>query len=112
MMNHRLDLSIITLFLISLLRPNDSFAPKSNLRNYKLSTVQHALTPRQIQFWSEVKTGLRPIETFYRTDKNQSMERIWDFVERAESGKSAVGVVGGHCPSEEHVEGLTAKVIL
>lgn len=38
------------------------------------------------------------------------MDRIWEFVRRAKSGVSAEGATEGHLPSEEHVDGLTAKV--
>lgn len=38
------------------------------------------------------------------------MDRIWDFCKRAKSGVSPDGLMEGHLPSEEHVDGLTAKV--
>ena len=39
------------------------------------------------------------------------MDRIWDFCKRAQGELPLPQVeVGGHQPSEEHVDGLTAKV--
>ena len=103
-------LSIISLFLHAsnaFHSPNQHFSTKPQHHFKHRTTLQ--LTPRQLQFWQDVSTGLQPIEKFY-ADKNQSLDRIWEFCERAKSGISAVGCMDGHEPSEEHVEGLTAKV--
>eukprot|EP00956_Cyclotella_meneghiniana_P013643 scaffold19816_cov56-Cyclotella_meneghiniana.AAC.3 len=102
-------LSIISLFLHAsnaFHSPNQHFSTKPQ-HHFKHRTTLR-LTPRQLQFWQDVSTGLQPIEKFY-ADENQSLDRIWEFCERAKSGVSAVGCMDGQEPSEEHVEGLTAK---
>ena len=87
------------LHLQSLIHPSSTATTPTSLS---------ALTPRQRQFWSDVQSGLRPIESFYST-KNQDLHRIHQFIERAKSGQAAPSTVEGHLPSEEHVDGLTAS---
>eukprot|EP00527_Entomoneis_sp_CCMP2396_P001616 CAMPEP_0198143676 /NCGR_PEP_ID=MMETSP1443-20131203/9273_1 /TAXON_ID=186043 /ORGANISM="Entomoneis sp., Strain CCMP2396" /LENGTH=316 /DNA_ID=CAMNT_0043806947 /DNA_START=100 /DNA_END=1050 /DNA_ORIENTATION=+ len=72
-------------------------------------TSLNALTERQLQFWEDVDVGLDEIENFYEK-KEQSIDKIRQF------SRSAQGLVPpptryapGHDPSEEHVDGLTAK---
>ena len=76
-----------------------------------LSSSSHlnALTERQLQFWEDVDDGLDDIEAFW-VKKGQDIDRVRRFK------KSAVGEIlapigdgPGHEPSEEHIEGLTAK---
>ena len=62
-----------------------------------------------MQFWEDVEEGLDGIETFY-AKSGESIDRIRQF------GKSARGEIPpptgsapGHEPSEEHVDGLTAR---
>lgn len=108
----------IYLLLISLLQAA-AFAPPKHFRFTTPSASQSnqhpptqlnaKLSPRQLQFWQDVSVGLLPIEKFY-AEKNQSLDRIWDFCERAKSGVAADALGEGHEPSEEHVDGLTAKV--
>jgi len=68
-----------------------------------------ALTERQMQFWEDVSDGLDDIEDFY-AKKGQDIERIRELAATAQ-GQNPVptGYADGHEPSEEHVEGLTAK---
>lgn len=68
-----------------------------------------ALSERQQQFWEDVEMGLDDIEDYYK-NKGMDIDRIRQF------GRSArgeidppKGVVPGHEPSEENIEGLTAK---
>lgn len=96
----------ILLLLISLIISSAFQSPRITHTHPR---TQLYLTPRQLQFWEDVETGLLPIEAFYK-DKNLSMDRIWKFCERAKSGVAADGLCEGHEPSEEHVDGLTAKV--
>jgi hypothetical protein len=106
---------LLPLLLLTLLQANAFTLPNAsttiNSRHLKITTpTVLQLTPRQIQFWSDVQKGLLPIESYYRTNKNQDINRIWEFVSRAKSGVSAEPLMEGHEPSEEHVDGLTAKV--
>lgn len=51
------------------------------------------------------------IENYYESKNGQSMERIWTFCKRAQGELPLPRPeVKGHQPSEEHVDGLTAKV--
>ena len=72
-------------------------------------SVMQALTERQMQFWEDVEDGLDDIENFY-AKKGQSIDRIRQFSKSAQSKVPAPTVtVAGHEPSEEHVNGLTAR---
>lgn len=69
-----------------------------------------ALTERQQQFWEDVESGLDDIESYYAEQKGLDIDRVRQF------GRSARGEVDppkgsapGHEPSEEHIDGLTAK---
>eukprot|EP00533_Pseudo-nitzschia_delicatissima_P014603 CAMPEP_0197272608 /NCGR_PEP_ID=MMETSP1432-20130617/10133_1 /TAXON_ID=44447 /ORGANISM="Pseudo-nitzschia delicatissima, Strain UNC1205" /LENGTH=322 /DNA_ID=CAMNT_0042738171 /DNA_START=53 /DNA_END=1017 /DNA_ORIENTATION=+ len=68
-----------------------------------------ALTERQEQFWEDVEDGLNDIETFYR-ERGGNIDRIRKFGMRA---RGEIPLESGyrdfHEPSEEHIEGLTAK---
>ena len=68
-----------------------------------------ALTERQMQFWEDVDEGLDGIESFY-AKKGQDIDRIRTFSKRARGElPPPEGSGPGHDPSEEHVDGLTAK---
>lgn len=74
------------------------------------TSARSALTERQRQFWEDVETGLDDIEAYYKAQGTDNIDRIRTF------GKSARGEIPrptaaapGQQPSEEHVEGLTAK---
>ena len=68
-----------------------------------------ALTERQIQFWEDVADGIDDMAAYYES-KGQSLERIRAFG-RSARGETPppTGSVAGHQPSEENVDGLTAK---
>lgn len=71
------------------------------------STALSALTERQTQFWEDVEDGLDDVERVYG---DGSIDRIRAFG-RSARGETPppAGSAPGHQPSEEHVEGLTAK---
>eukprot|EP00581_Thalassiosira_minuscula_P007558 CAMPEP_0183703464 /NCGR_PEP_ID=MMETSP0737-20130205/1200_1 /TAXON_ID=385413 /ORGANISM="Thalassiosira miniscula, Strain CCMP1093" /LENGTH=345 /DNA_ID=CAMNT_0025930223 /DNA_START=101 /DNA_END=1138 /DNA_ORIENTATION=+ len=72
-------------------------------------TALNVLTPRQLQFWEDVDDGLDDVEKFYEA-KGQSMERIRTFCQRARGDLPLPEPAApGHQPSEEHIDGLTAK---
>ncbi|KAL7542757.1 hypothetical protein ACHAXR_012825 [Thalassiosira sp. AJA248-18] len=82
---------------------------QSGVRSPARCTALNVLTPRQLQFWEDVDDGLVDIEKFYEA-KGQSMERIRTFCERARGDLPLPEpATQGHQPSEEHVDGLTAK---
>jgi aspartate beta-hydroxylase len=62
-----------------------------------------------MQFWEDVDEGLEEIEQFY-VARGMNIDRVLRFAESA-SGKipPPTGYAAGHQPSEEHIEGLTAK---
>eukprot|EP00560_Eucampia_antarctica_P002743 CAMPEP_0197834642 /NCGR_PEP_ID=MMETSP1437-20131217/23186_1 /TAXON_ID=49252 ORGANISM="Eucampia antarctica, Strain CCMP1452" /NCGR_SAMPLE_ID=MMETSP1437 /ASSEMBLY_ACC=CAM_ASM_001096 /LENGTH=224 /DNA_ID=CAMNT_0043439499 /DNA_START=84 /DNA_END=755 /DNA_ORIENTATION=+ len=71
-----------------------------------------ALTERQMQFWEDVEDGLKTVERFYgcEGEEDDDMERIREFVFTAKGERPPpVGSLAGHEPSEEHIEGLTAR---
>lgn len=79
------------------------------LSKHTFSSSLSVLTERQMQFWEHVEDGLDDIENFYQS-QGASIDRIRTF------GKSArgeiappTGNVPKQLPSEEHVEGLSAK---
>lgn len=74
-----------------------------------LQSVRFALTERQQQFWEVVENGLDDIEERYKS-KGENIDRIRQF------GRSARGEINPpvptveyHEPSEEHVDGLSAR---
>ena len=69
----------------------------------------NALTERQQQFFEDVEAGLFDIEAFW-LKKGQDIDRVRRF-KRSAVGEilPPIGDVSGHEPSEEHIEGLTAK---
>lgn len=68
-----------------------------------------ALTERQEQFWEDVEEGLDDIEKYYR-ERGQNIDRIRRFGMRARGEVPLEPGYGDyHEPSEEHIEGLTAK---
>eukprot|EP00978_Attheya_sp_CCMP212_P029799 scaffold107168_cov45-Attheya_sp.AAC.1 len=69
-----------------------------------------ALTERQMQFWEDVEEGLDDVAQFYVESKGEDIDRIRAFGKSARGETPApTGYGPGHQPSEEHVEGLTAK---
>jgi len=105
-----------TAFLSFLLLANAAAFVPSTLKNRQVcrfpessSSALDALTERQMQFWEDVGDGLNDVETVYNED-GLSIERIRAFALSAQGKTSApTGYGPGHKPSEEHVEGLTAK---
>lgn len=85
--------------------PGRTGTPVLIYRNIRL----HALTERQAQFWENVDDGLNDIETYYR-NQGGNIDRIRRFGMRAR-GQIPLepGYRDHHEPSEEHIEGLTAK---
>jgi len=74
------------------------------------SLCLNALTERQMQFWEDVEDGLVDIEKFYLEDKGEDIERVKEFAKSAQGLKPPpTGSGPGHQPSEEHVDGLTAR---
>lgn len=68
-----------------------------------------ALTERQQQFWEDVEDGLDDVEAFYEK-KGGDINRVRRFGMRARGEiPSEPGSAAFHEPSEEHIEGLTAK---
>lgn len=62
-----------------------------------------------MQFWEDVDEGLGGIESFY-AKQGQDIDRIRTFSRRARGGlPKPEGCAPGHEPSEEHVDGLSAK---
>ena len=69
----------------------------------------NALTERQQQFFEDVEAGLFDIEAFW-LKKGQDIDRVRRFKKSAVGEiLPPIGDVSGHEPSEEHIEGLTAK---
>lgn len=65
------------------------------------------LTERQLQFWEDVENGL---DTIKQSDSSINIDRIRRFGESARGEiDPPAGYAPGHEPSEEHIEGLTAK---
>jgi len=87
-----------------------SFQPPAVIQSAAIRyTTNLYLTPRQLQFWEEVESGLDDVENFY-AEKGQSMERIRTFCIRAQGGLPLPEPASpGHQPSEEHIDGLTAN---
>ncbi|KAI2491829.1 peptide-aspartate beta-dioxygenase [Fragilaria crotonensis] len=65
-----------------------------------------------MQFWEDVDEGLNDIEAFYQSSKGMDIDRVRRFTQSA-SGQvpPPISSVPGHQPSEEHIDGLTAKPI-
>ncbi|KAI2491635.1 peptide-aspartate beta-dioxygenase [Fragilaria crotonensis] len=65
-----------------------------------------------MQFWEDVDEGLNDIEAFYLSSKGMDIDRVRRFTQSA-SGQvpPPIPSVPGHQPSEEHIDGLTAKPI-
>ncbi|CAJ1959408.1 unnamed protein product [Cylindrotheca closterium] len=62
-----------------------------------------------MQFWEDVDEGLDGIESFY-AKQGQDIDRIRTFSKRARGDlPKPEGCGPGHKPSEEHIDGLTAK---
>eukprot|EP01082_Thalassiosira_pseudonana_P004288 g4528.t1 g4528 contig15:1210807-1212295(+) len=73
------------------------------------SALQAQLTPRQLQFWEDVEKGLEDVGKFYGS-KGENIDKILTFCKRAQGELPLPEPVSsGHQPSEEHVDGLTAK---
>lgn len=103
-LSHSLGLTIASTFVC-----NQAHAFQTGIRSTARCTALNALTPRQLQFWEDVDDGLFDIEKFYE-DKGQSMERIRTFCARARGDLPLPEPASlGHQPSEEHIDGLTAK---
>mmetsp|Transcript_14000 Transcript_14000/g.20037 ORF Transcript_14000/g.20037 Transcript_14000/m.20037 type:complete len:367 (-) Transcript_14000:87-1187(-) len=83
----------------------------SNKCHYHSKIVKlDALTERQMQFWEDVEKGLDPIEQYYMDAKGENISRVREFARRAQ-GLTPVPqpLAPGHQPSEEHIDGLTAR---
>eukprot|EP00804_Cyclotella_cryptica_P027734 CCRYP_020465-RA/>CCRYP_020465-RA protein AED:0.10 eAED:0.10 QI:135/1/1/1/1/1/5/99/353 len=115
-----LVLSALTLPTASSFQAKQHFHPSSYPRRHATTTTHPSssssalqaqrLTPRQLQFWEDVESGLVDIEKFYQSKNGQSMERIRTFCQRAQGElPPPFPEVSGNQPSEEHVDGLTAK---
>lgn len=62
-----------------------------------------------MQFWEDVDDGLNNVEMVYK-EKNLDIDRIRNFAQTAQGvNPLPVPELPGHQPSEEHVDGLTAK---
>ncbi|EJK47172.1 hypothetical protein THAOC_34126 [Thalassiosira oceanica] len=98
-------------FCVSLLailgrREASSFQPTRPLFSLS-STAIAALSPRQLQFWEDVDEGIDDVAKYYETE---DMVRVRDFCSRAKGELPLPEPLGeGHLPSEEHVDGLTAR---
>ena len=68
-----------------------------------------ALTERQMQFWGDVDDGLDVMERAW-AKRGHDIDRIRTFAARAKGDiPPPAASVPGHEPSEEHIDGLTAK---
>ena len=85
-----------------------AFSPQQR-RPTRQTAALSALTERQIQFWEDVDDGIDDIADYYES-KGQSLDRIRAFG-RSARGETPppTGSAAGHQPSEENVDGLTAK---
>ena len=102
-------MQVVNLILLSwaLLPTANAFLVKR--RSSSPRTRPDALTERQLQFWEDVEEGLDDIENFF-AKKGQRIDRIRKFALSARGEiPPPTGYAVGHEPSEEHVEGLTAK---
>lgn len=103
----------LTLLLVINTLSNEATAFQPGDRSLSLArakdTALGVLSPRQLQFWEDVDDGLVDIENFYQA-KGQSMDRIRAFCDRAQGNLPLPKPASeGHQPSEEHIDGLTAK---
>lgn len=74
------------------------------------STAIAALSPRQLQFWEDVEDGIDDVAKYYETENGQDMVRVREFCSRAKGELPLPEPSGeGHQPSEEHIDGLTAR---
>lgn len=93
---------------------NNAFTPLVPSHNGvvgRFSTLSElsALSERQMQFWEDVGDGLNDVETVYK-ERNLDIDRIRTFAETAQGiNPLPIPAAPGHQPSEEHVDGLTAK---
>eukprot|EP00551_Chaetoceros_affinis_P000137 CAMPEP_0203637548 /NCGR_PEP_ID=MMETSP0088-20131115/3844_1 /ASSEMBLY_ACC=CAM_ASM_001087 /TAXON_ID=426623 /ORGANISM="Chaetoceros affinis, Strain CCMP159" /LENGTH=340 /DNA_ID=CAMNT_0050492011 /DNA_START=49 /DNA_END=1071 /DNA_ORIENTATION=- len=110
--------TILVLGLVAGIADVSSFtvpnAKVANNRVQSLGNVQtlFALTERQMQFWEDVDDTLNDVEVVFKSDdgQGQGIDRIRDFAKSAQGITPAPqGLAPGHQPSEENVEGLTAK---
>jgi len=74
----------VSLLLAALSVPVVSaFAPCYTRTTTRTATQKlKALTERQQQFWEDVETGLNDIESFYKNQKGQDIDRIRLFGKR------------------------------
>jgi len=81
---------------------------KTSVLGYR-NVCLDALTERQEQFWEDVEEGLDDIENYYKK-RGGNINRIRRFGMRARGQiPLETGYGEYHEPSEEHIEGLTAK---
>ena len=70
-------------------------------------TIVGALSERQLQFWEDVEDGIAPIASFYTTKET---DRVRTFIKSCKGDISPpAGYALDHQPSEEHIDGLSAK---
>jgi aspartate beta-hydroxylase len=102
-------------------KANDIVTPKTKIRiqlfassSQQGTTTEQQyekkkLTDRQLQFWEDVDNGLDEIADFY-SRRGMSIDRVRQFAETARGERPPpTGYMPGHEPSEEHIEGLTAR---
>ena len=104
----KMGLLLMTVFSVGAFIPTDH-RPIGMSHMLQNPTSLAALTERQMQFWEDVDDGLDDIESFF-AKKGLDIDRIRAFgvMARGEVPPPS-GYAEAHEPSEEHVEGLTAK---
>lgn len=99
------------LLLVALLETTSAFSlTPATARPVTTNHALFALSERQMQFWEDVEEGLQNVETVYK-EQNLDIDRIKiNFAQSAQGiTQPPIGYEPGHEPSEEHVDGLTAK---
>lgn len=104
---------VLSLYNTKAFIPPTAYPKYQSLPSYQSRKISghkcFALTERQLQFWEDVDDGLNDVETVY-AERGFDIDRIRAFAQSSQ-GKSPppTGYAIKHQPSEEHVEGLTAK---
>ena len=71
--------------------------------------IEYVTSERQMQFWEDVDDGLNNVELVFK-EENLDIDRIRNFAQTAQGvNPLPIPELPGHKPSEEHVDGLTAK---
>ena len=100
----------VSLLLAILGREASSFRPTPTRPSPLCSTAIAALSPRQLQFWEDVEEGIENVAKYYEAENGQDVARVRDFCIRAKGELPLPEPSGeGHMPSEEHIDGLTAR---